>query len=130
MLTYFIGMPISWVYSRALYPENTVGLAAAIIITIPVFTIFGSFIIAFYFKMQIVTGGAACCSICVIMISSVFDFLGVILLVVSMVQASQLKNPAGPIVCGSFAAFFILLSAISNCATCISGVESEGNENM
>lgn len=119
-VTYVIGMSLSWVYTKALFPENEVGRAAAIIITIPVFTVFLSIFVAILCQMDKKVQACGClCSVTSIILSALFDVIGVILLIVSMVQASKdLASPAGPIVCGTFAAFFVTASAISNCLTC------------
>ena len=103
-------------------------MGAAIIITLPVFTIFGSMICANYFKCE--EAGIAI-SIFVISLSALFDMGGLTLLIFSMVQAAgDLESPAGPIVCGTFATFFVLVSAISNVSTiCSYGIQESKKEN-
>lgn len=117
-ITYIIGMILSWVYTRELFPGNGAGVAAAIIITLPVFTYIGSMICGSIIRCDEVGKCLIGLTQFTICISALLDVIGVILLIVSMVQASkELESPAGPIVGGAFAAFFVAVSAISNCST-------------
>lgn len=130
-ITYIIGMCLCWVYARAIFPESGLALAAASIVTLPVFTIIGSLICGSVFKSckEVEKCGDGL-SMAAVSLSAIFDLIGVALLIVSMVQAANdLESPAGTIVGGSFAAFFVLLSAICNCSTICSmkGMTKENN---
>lgn len=120
-ITYLIGMSISWIYTKTQFPENGLGLAASVVITIPVFTVIASIIIAGYLQFQEVKSCGYYISSVSIGLYGIFSTIGVGLLIASMVQASKhLESPAGPIVFGTFAAFFVAVSAISNFSTCCS----------
>lgn len=128
-ITYILGTCLCWVYARALFPESGVAAAAAVIVTLPVFTVIGSIICANYFKCEEVARCGYCLSMSAIFVSAFFDVIGVILLIVSLVQAARdLESPAGPIVGGTFATLFVLVSAISNVSTMYS-MEKMNKEN-
>ena len=123
VITYIIGTCLSWVYAKAIFPESEVAAAAAIIITLSAFTIIGSLIFASIFRFKEAAKCGEYLSITTVSLSTLFDVIGVILLIVSMVQAARdLESPAGTIVGGALATFFVFLSAISNCCT-IAGME-------
>ena len=116
IFTYVIGVSITWGFSKGLY-ETPVSITAAVVITLPVFAVIGAFI-AGKCCCNKVFEAAWGCSMLLIAISAILDIVGVILLIVSMVKASKdLDDPAGPIVCGTFAALFVFASALCNCIT-------------
>ena len=124
IITYVIGVAITWGFSKGLY-ETPVSIAAAVVITLPVFAALVA-IFARIYGCKEVSAAACGCSLILIGISAVLDFVGGILLIVSMVQASKdLDNPAGTIVCGAFAALFIFVSALCNCITACTWINSE-----
>ena len=116
-ITWIIGVSITWIYSQVVY-KTPVSFAAAFIITLPVFVFVIGFIVTRICNCEIVAEGAYCCFVFFVSISSILDIVGVILLIVSMVNAAkELGNPAGAIACGTFATIFVFISAIFNCAT-------------
>ena len=126
---YTLGTCLCWVYAKALFPESGAAAAAAIIVTLPVFTVIGSIICAFFVEPEQVARCGYYLLVLTLFVSIFFDVIGVILLIASLVHASRdLESPAGPIVCGSFATFFVLVSAISHFSTWCNMAKGKINE--
>lgn len=118
-ITYVIGVALSWAFSRGLFLESSEALAAAVIITIPVFvSVAGCICGATSSTDQCeASEGAALLGCGAGAFSGVLDLVGLGLLIAAMAKApSELDDPIGPIVCGVFAAIFVLVSAITSFA--------------
>ena len=116
VLCYLIGAGLAWVFSRVLYIQSGLALAAAIVISLPIIAAVIGFALASYCSSDdkaFGTGGA-CGTVCGLG-SAFFDLIGVGLLIAAMVQApSDMSDDAGPIVCGVLAIIFVTISGITN----------------
>lgn len=114
---YAIGVSLTWIFSKVLYLQSGLALGAAIVISLPLIATGIGFVLASYCHDKAVEVGCGC-GIAFGSISALLDLIGVILLILAMVQApSDLESPAGPIVCGAFATFFVIAAGITNCIT-------------
>ena len=118
-IAYCIGVALSWAFSRGLFPESKEALAAAVIITLPFFvTVTLCFIGAYVGGDNQAIG---CCGVSAMffaVVTGILSLIGCALLIAAMVKAhANLDNPGGAITCGTFAAFFVLVTAITNFCT-------------
>lgn len=128
---YAIGVSLTWVFSQALYLESVLAFCAAVVISLPlILTVIGVIIVGCCGSSDNKAAGIECgVGIGFGSISALFDLIGVILLIVAMVQApSDLKSPAGAIVCGVFAIIFVIGAGITSCITFTSCAVGAGGE--
>ena len=113
------GTTLTWVFAKAVFPESREGFAAAVVITIPLFVVVGTYAILL-FCSQIATqecaGGILTGLIFLVAaISGILDLVGAGLLITAITKApSQLDSPGGAIACGVFATISVVVAAFTN----------------
>ena len=128
-IAYGINVFLSWVFSRILVPECNEALAAAVIITLPIFV---TAIFCFSTVIFKTDEGASCFAgaiLCFGMVSSVVDFAGFALIVFTVVKASfQIPDSRGGYhhLCGVHGNLFADNSSCQLCSQHLWGLGQQG----
>ncbi len=117
LVTYTVGLILSWVFSQSFFPESQVALAGAIMISIPIISVGG---LAYIFcKLGVgtkdwavgsVVALSGCCAAC----SSIFSFVGAVVLLVASIEAHTDLGNDRVTACGAIATILVFISAIGN----------------
>ena len=111
IVAYVFAMPLSWVFSRVLFLESDVALAAACLITVSIFVRMAIDYAVSTFCCTTTDGLGAQFTV----MSGILYLVGCGLLVAAMVEAphAQLDNPVATISCGAIVAVFTFIMAIT-----------------
>ena len=106
-----LGMILTWVFQSL--AETKIATAAAIVISIPIIvTVIFWFAAFFCGNEEAFVDCCSCCTVFIVAIGGILNLVATALLIVAMTEK---KDDAGLLVCGSFAAIFMITSAISHC---------------